>query len=109
MTASGPTLYIAALPPAPGHCEIKVSATLSDGTEARGWATWTSVSAAVADRIQRLCQLTHLVSTVVTAPVRIDPLLDPLRTRVARPAALPDPNRLVADLQKQLEAFVRGH
>ena len=41
MTASGPTLYIAALPPAPGHCEIKVSATLSDGTEARGWATWT--------------------------------------------------------------------
>jgi len=110
MMANGPVLVIPSMPPSPGTCDVRVTVSLADGTQCRGHASITAVTSAAADRFQRLCQLTHIISQMPIARVPTDVLINPVRFReIARnTAALPDANRVVVDLQRALEKFARG-
>lgn len=110
MSGTGPSLVIASLPPNPGSVDIRVTVTLNDGTLSRGHRVIAGVTAAIADRAQRLCELAHLVVRTPLAHSPLDVLINPVRSReiAARGASLPDVNRIVAELQRELERFQKG-
>jgi hypothetical protein len=110
MVVNGQTLVIASLPPSPGSCDISLTVTLGDGTVCKGRAGVMPVTAAVADRAQRLCELAHIVLEIPLARSRLDVLINPTRMReiAARPTTTPDVNRIVLDLQRSLEQLLRG-
>ena len=109
MTALGPTLVIPALPMYPAKCDVMVKVELMDGTETYGTTNVFGVTAAMAERVKRICELAHVIQRVPLTRVPLDPLINPVRSRdlISHGKGMPEAGRIAAELQKALEPFAR--
>ncbi|KRA79702.1 PKD domain-containing protein [Altererythrobacter sp. Root672] len=109
-TATGDIVTISSIPLHPQTLTVAVEVTLADGTACRSQTTVSGVSRGTADRFQKLCELSHVVSEIPTRRIPRDLLINPVRAAARKDIyeLAPKPQEVADSIQKALQILLKS-